>query len=149
MKDIRCLLGKHQLSKVKSFGFQDHKLVCKRCKGAWAMNDRLGVMVAWDVEMEEAYRGFEESSVAPNSELKKSVENELDQMWKRCSADGQPAIERANDIVDFCVSVGVLTDKDRELWKFRLNTCPNPEHIGQSWCAYCGYIPQEENVETI
>lgn len=52
--------------------------------------------------------------------------------------------------LDALHSVGLLSDDQRELWKYRMTGCPgHDDEGGRSWCAYCGEMDAELSEESL
>ena len=55
MKWLICLLFGHKWFVEKEFTPDTRKVGCHRCGKRWGMNDRLGILVQWDDELEDFY----------------------------------------------------------------------------------------------
>lgn len=74
-------------------------------------------------------------------ELNLKIEEYLFSLWDEMTMDIVELPKRFHTIVDFLLYVGLITSERHELWLYRIQKCPNTDHIGGLlWCAYCGDI---------
>lgn len=53
---LKCLLFGHSYRVHQAFTPYSRRVVCDCCRGDWAMNDNVGVIVRWNGSFEELYR---------------------------------------------------------------------------------------------
>lgn len=77
--------------------------------------------------------------------VEKATDKYLQQLWEE-----MPDVYITNKLkfegaIDLALGLGIFTKEKYELWKLRVEKCPDPDHIGgRCWCAYCGDIGLEE-----
>lgn len=75
----------------------------------------------------------------------KAVDKYLQQLWEDmqdCYTDDKLKFDGA---IDLALGLGIFNKEKYELWNLRVKNCPDPDHPGRSWCAYCGDVGLDED----
>jgi len=77
--------------------------------------------------------------------VQKAVDKYLQKLWEDmqdCYADDKLRFDGA---INLALGLGIFNKEKYELWNLRVEKCPEPDHPGRSWCAYCGDVELEED----
>jgi hypothetical protein len=56
LAELACLTEGHAYEVAQKFDASNRRVICRRCRGDWAMNDHERCLLGWDSDFEELYR---------------------------------------------------------------------------------------------
>ena len=77
--------------------------------------------------------------------VEKAVDKYLQQLWEDMQDGYTTEKFKFDGATNLALGLGIFNKEKYELWNLRVEKCPNPDHFGRSWCAYCGDVGLDEN----
>jgi len=76
-----------------------------------------------------------------DKELNQKINDYLHSLWEDMMDDRRELPKRFYSILHALEHLDLINSEHRELWLYRIQKCPDTDHIGgRLWCAYCGDI---------